>query len=341
MKINIKNFNFNGVDYNLHVDEDQLKFNAETRQIFNKHNLEEYPDGFCTTSEIIKDFEIYKNGNTRYYIHKNIIPKMWLSDSKNIKIYLQSIIKSAMIEVYLNKHEEDKSFSKYIYTHDKDTHILYRKISKTYVDRLDMFKCNFEMTDGVKSIRHFGTKIGSYCYSNNRRENNRAENNNFVRALMYGPNFLNRPLFDPFTRNLMENYSLFNEEKQETITVSTYSLHHALFANGKSINKYDNEPSKFLNQTIYTNYSKEVILEMLGCIALGEDGHKIIHATHRQDDVIGWINRYKRGECFWIPYHWINESNYNDTITWLSKCNKNVDITTFCKYADFITLNSL
>jgi hypothetical protein len=344
-KITLKEFEYNGEFYNLFTDVDQIKFNTSIRGFLNNiHQRKSNPTSIDITETDIREYSVYKSGGAVYYIDKSIMPVSWLNNKANLKVFQQAIIKAAMVEIALNKNESI-SFVNGIYTQDKLVHREARMSKATVLDRLDKFRCGFESktvgAETFKIVRHFGTTEGQLAYSNTRRQKNRSENNHFIRVLMYGPTYHERPLFDPFTRNLMENYTVYNEQEERHITVSTYTLHHALFINGKSVNKYGDEPSKYLNQSMYQNYTYDQVTELMGCIALGEDGHKIIHATHRQDDIKGWISRYKRGECFWIPYHWINQENYQQTINWLVDNVENFTEELALSYTDFVKANSL
>lgn len=334
----LKEFQYQGKTYNLFIEEDQIKFNEVVRSDLDMiKSSRPMPDQIDITDIDIREYSVYKNGATFYYIHKSIIPLSWI-ESTDKRIYQQAIIKAALVEIALNKNKED-SFVNFIYTQDKFIYREARMLGSTILDRLDKFRCGFEQRSGstTKHIRHHGTVNGD----KHRRKRNRIENNLFIRVMMYGPEYYERPLFDPFTRNLIENYTIFNELENTHITVSTYTLHHALFSNGKSVNKYGTEPSTYLNQQHYASFTKEQVNEMLGCVALGEDGHKIIHATHREDDINGWLKRYKRGECFWIPYHWISEDMYNKTTKWLTEHVEDYQEEDIVPYLDFIKSNSL
>ncbi len=75
---------------------------------------------------------------------------------------------------------------------------------------------------------------------------------------------------------------------------------------------------------------------MMGCIVMGEDGHKIIHKTHQSDDIQGWFRRYERGECCWIPYHWTSEANYVRTTDWLVENIENYNEEDVVPYIEFV-----
>ena len=344
MKQTLKEFKVYGNTYNLYFAEDQIKFNEEIRESLNLITPNRpSPEQIDITDIDIREYSVYKNGASVYYIHKSVIPLSWIEDG-NKRVYQQAIIKAALVEVALNKNKE-KSFVNFIYTQDKYSHREVRMLSHTILDRLDKFYCLFEtkIINGVQKqmVRHSGTSLGNKELSKETRGKNRSDNNLFIRVLMYGPDFFERPLFDTLTRNLMENHTVYNVLEKKHYTVSTYTLHHALFSNGKSVNKYGKEPSAYLNKKHYMSFDSDQVNELLGCIALGEDGHKIIHATHREDDINGWINRYKRGECFWIPYHWISRSTYEQTTQWLLSKIEDYTEVDIVDYDDFIKLNSL
>lgn len=341
MKQTLKEFKIFGDTLNLYRQEDQIKSATLVGPMcdrlisgFKGKTLQQLD----LTSTDIRAYAVYKSGSTVYYVSKDIIPLSWLEDSANLSIYLQAIIKSAMVDIALNK---EVKYTNFIYTYDKLTHRQARNVPDTILDVFSTFRCGFEAkklgNEEVKTIRHFGTAGGSTTM----RAANRTQNNLFIRVMMYGSEFYERPLIDPFTRSTIENYQLYNEEKKEYITVSTYSLHHALFIDGTSVNKYGVEPSSYLNKKSFREFTLEETIELMGCIALGEDGHKIIHATHRKDDVQGWIKRYKRGECYWIPLHWLNETEYKKTVDWICNNNENLEVDQFPSYSEFVNSNTL
>lgn len=340
MKQTLKEFKLFNDTLNLYKQEDQLKSAALVGPMCERlisSNKAATPKQIDLTSTDIREYAVYKSGSTVYYISRQIVPLSWLEDSTNFSVYLQAIIKSAMVDIALNK---EVKYTNYIYTFDKLTHRQARNIPDTVLDVFSSFRCGFESKkmggEEVKAVRHFGTVCGPTTLN----AANRSQNNLFIRVMMYGAEFYERPLIDPFTRSTIENHQLFNEEKKEYITVSTYSLHHALFTDGTSVNKYGVEPSSYLNKKSFRDFTIEETVELMGCIALGEDGHKIIHATHRKDDVNGWINRYKRGECYWIPPHWLSETEYNKTVNWICSNNEELIVEQFPSYADFIKSNS-
>lgn len=345
MKQTLKEFKLFNETFNLYRQADQIKVATLIGTMCERlitSDTSKPPLQLDLTSVDNRDYSIYKSGSTVYYISKSIVPLSWLEDLTNLQIYLQAIIKSAMVDISLNKSTK---YTQRIYTFDKLVHRQCRNIPDTVLDNLSSFRCGFEAkklaNETVKTVRHFGTETGALLYNNSRRAENRSQNNLFIRVMMYGSEFYERPLIDPFTRSTIENYQLYNEEKKEYITVSTYSLHHALFVDGTSVNKYGVEPSSYLNKKSFRDFSLEETIELMGCVALGEDGHKIIHATHRKDDVNGWINRYKRGECYWIPLHWLNEIEYKKTINWICSNNENLEIDQFPIYSDFVKANTL
>jgi hypothetical protein len=106
------------------------------------------------------------------------------------------------------------------------------------------------------------------------------------------------------------------------------------------VHKDGAEPSKALNAKSYTKFEASLILEFMGMIALGEDGHKTIHKTHQHDDIQGWFRRYLRGEVFWIPFHWRNETNYRVTANWLVSNVEDLTLDDIVPYHKFVEMLS-
>lgn len=291
-------------------------------------------------------FCVAKNPPSTYYIDCRVVPDFLDND-----IGLKALLKMAMISNYLNDHNH---FTKFVYGTDKNEYQIIRGIKHDDYDRFDSFECRYENrysgTENEKRvIRHFGTKHGIIAYQKSpkvkkrkklSREDTRNENNIFIRVLMNGPQFVNRPLIDPFTKSNIESIKLVNDIDEREYTINTYTLHHCIFVNGTSIHKDGNEPSKALNTRSFTKFDITTILEFMGMIALGEDGHKIIHKTHYHDDIQGWFRRYLRGEVQWIPFHWRNERNYNQTVEWLIGQVTDLSKEDFPDYCRFVNLLS-
>lgn len=287
-------------------------------------------------------YSVVVNSPSSYYIHRLSIP-----ESFDTPVGHKAIVKLAMTAMYL---KSECILPKFIYTTDKAEYQSARGISKDDYDRLDVFRCQTETkdrgTDKEKSVvRHFGTFEGQLAYaklpkSRSRRklsrEETRNENNHFIRVMMNGPDFSQRPITDPFNRSLIESVELFNDLEGKAYSVNTYTLHHCLYVNSTSVYKDGAEPSKALNTKSYTKFEPAMILEFMGMIALGEDGHKTIHKTHYHDDIQGWFRRYMRGEVFWIPFHWRNEANYRKTTAWLLKHVDDLSADDLPSYFDFV-----
>lgn len=343
--MSLRDYHFNGQRFNLFEMDGQIAFNEAIRPILN--NLAKQCLLGKETQDISdidkREYYVFKQGRgVVYFINKGIIP----AGIEANKEFFNALMKAAYAEQFT--HEQDHknpSYTGYIY--GKCKYLGYRNLDETTIDRFDFFITSKDTRPSTKEvhIRHQGTSKGRLAYQKSpeartakmkRRSNFRQENNHFLRILMYGPNMHQRPLYDTFTKTSCEGLSLYNEIEQKEKIVNSYTIHHALFVNAKSIHKSGKEPSTYMNKMSYKNLNAEDVNEMLGCIVMGEDGHKIIHKTHQSDDIQGWFRRFERGECCWIPYHWISEANYIRTTEWLVENIENYNEEDVVPYIDFV-----
>jgi len=344
----VKNFVYNGRSHDLSSLEGCASLYSELSNLLALMSKNIEPDEKLKhVSEFDKRrYRVVRNPPSTYYVDCRIVPDFLDND-----VGLKALLKMAMMSNFSNDRSH---ISKFIYGTDKNEYQVLRGINTDDYDRFDTFDCRFENrysgTENEKRvIRHFGTKHGIIAYQKSpkvkkrkklNREDTRNENNVFIRVLMNGPQFFNRPLIDPFTKTNIESIKLFNDIDEREYTINTYTLHHCIFVNATSIHKDGNEPSKALNTRSFTKFDITTILEFMGMVALGEDGHKIIHKTHYHDDIQGWFRRYMRGEVQWIPFHWKNERNYNQTVDWLVNHVSDLSKDDFPDYCRFINLLS-
>jgi hypothetical protein len=343
--MSLRAYSFNGHTFNLYEMEGQIAFNKAIRPILNSLASQ------CLLGKETQDiadidkreyYALKQGRGVVYFINKGIIPHGIEAN----KEFFNALMKAAYAEQYHDEVDhKNPSYTGYIY--GKCKYLGYRNLDDTIVDRFDFFITSKDTRPATKEthIRHQGTSKGRLAYQKSpeartakmsKRRGYRQENGHFLRILMFGPNMYQRPLFDTFTKTSCEGLSLYNDIEQKEKTVNSYTIHHALFVNSKSIHKSGKEPSTYMNKMSYTNLQSEDVNEMLGCIVMGEDGHKIIHKTHQSDDIQGWFRRFERGECCWIPYHWISEANYLRTTEWLVENIENYNDEDVVSYFEFV-----
>jgi hypothetical protein len=343
--MSLRDYQFNGQSFNLYEMDGQIAFNEAIRPVLN--NLAKQCLLGKETQDIAdidkREYYSFKQGRgVVYFINKGIIP---LGIDAN-KEFFNALLKAAYAEQYAGEPDhKNPSYTGYIY--GKCKYLSYRNLDDTIVDRFDFFITSKDTRPATKEthIRHQGSSKGRLAYQKSpdvrtakmkRSRVFRQENSHFLRVLMYGANMHQRPLFDTFTKTSCEGLSLYNDIEQREKVVNSYTIHHALFVNAKSVHKNGKEPSTYMNKMSYKNLEASDVNEMLGCIVMGEDGHKIIHKTHQSDDIQGWFRRFERGECCWIPYHWVSEAHYTRTTDWLVENIENFNDEDVVSYFDFV-----
>ena len=343
--MSLREYHFNGQVFNLLNMKGQLAFNEAIRPVLNTLAKQcilgkETQD----ISDIDKrEYHVFKQGRgVVYFINKGIVP----NGIEPNKEFFNALMKAAYAEQFTRGQDhKNPSYTGFIY--GKCKYLGYRNLEETTIDRFDFFITSKDTRPSTKEthIRHQGSSKGRLAYQKSpemrtakmkRRNDFRQENGHFLRILMYGPNMHQRPLYDTFTKTSCEGLSLYNEIEQKEKVVNSYTIHHALFVNAKSVHKNGKEPSTYMNKMSYKSLQAEDVNEMLGCIVMGEDGHKIIHKTHQSDDIQGWFRRFERGECCWIPYHWTSEANYVRTTEWLVENIENYNEEDVMSYFDFV-----
>lgn len=317
-----RSVNYSGKEYNLSLFNSVEELHTELQPVLQRlaNQNKNIPKETVTIDTLDPRQWIKVSVGRPYYIHNSIVPSEYLSDVA----FHKAIIKVAFMEQYKAERipQTTPTFSSFIYGHDKQTNLKARRLDETYVDRFDYFKGCREMKKtgsfpGQYIIRHGGTVKGSTARGTERRASFRDENIEFLRVLMQGPDHVNRVLHCPMTMVPLEGFKIKNNITGDVHKPTCFELHHAKFVDGKSELKNGTDPSKYLNTMSYKNFTAEVIDEFLGMITLSTSAHSMLHKTHYNDDMQGWLGRYKQGNLNSIPYHWKSEAKYGKTTKWL------------------------
>lgn len=294
-------------------------------------------DSIQSTNTLLDNGYTYFLG---YYFH----PILNIDNKHKAKL----IYKYVVLE---NMSKNINSFlGKYIFTADK--YVLYRKPIKNIsdrVDRLDAFiGCIGVGPNSTDIVRFSGTLDGHAAYSQVTGEKTRQINKLFLRVLHTGPNS-NKLLDCHYSHEIIEGLSEFSHTHEKIMIFDDYEIHHGLFIENCSyfydikicdLTRKLKDPSSYLSDVEYKNFTTKIVSELLGCIVLSVKRHAILHRLEISDGIDRWLHRFHNNICE-IPYHWKSEDNYKKTISWISENCKKVDISKLLNYDNFIKLHSI
>lgn len=277
---------------------------------------------------ILENYVRAQVGQTSWYFHPGILK---ILGGYSLTRYAMLLNMRAQRDSIL----DEITISSFIFTKDKKQLADARGLGKNVFDRFDTFRCT---PDGIGNFRKNGSRNGPMAVSLNRRNQNKI----FLHLLMYGEYIEGADLTCALTGEIVNSIKTFNEVMGIYEYPDIFQLHHVLYAKGVSTSKTNNtDPSEYLNKGLYCDFPHDVVVELMGCIVLSENSHSRIHKVQRNDDINGWLKKYKRGDLAYLPYHWKSEENYNNTVKILTeRCRFFNSVISAPSYNDFIISNT-
>jgi hypothetical protein len=278
----------------------------------------------CSEDELVAvNYQKYFIGNSAWYMHPELTP---ILGPYNLSRY-------AML---LNMRKLDgkithETISSFIFTKDKEQLRKARGLDDNDYDRFDTFRCT---PDGNGNFRKNGSMNGPKDLSQKRRDMNKM----FLRALMYGT-IKEDNIRCAWTGENVENLETPDDDNNVVKYIDIFHLHHAYYIDGTSIDKSEG-PSHYLNKQVFECFSHDTVIEFLGCIILSDSSHSRLHKAQRKDDISGWFKKSGRGEMNYLPYHWINEENYKNTLALLDEMCPYFEIDRAPSYQEFLAKNT-
>lgn len=317
--------------YNLSDERHQNELNNIIRKLLhNSISTLETPRVTILVDEI--DLEAYRKYNS-YYIHYNMINALVNTLEITVGKACQLIMRCGVAELrrfeIIRNETADQTYASFIYAECKNNSYIDGTVDETR-HRFDQFQTSFERSKKHKTlfIRQQGTRVGANARSSTKRFEFKEINRTFKRLLANGPGGIDKPVCDVDSGRVIENIKAFGIQTDK----DDIHIHHAIFQGGKSSLKSGVEPSIMLSVTSYVNLKHEQCEELLGCILLSSSSHDMLHKMWGEDDIIGWLNREINGS---LPYHWVSESNYNETLDWLQENVRQFEKTNALTYNQF------
>lgn len=314
-------------------------------RFYNQHirKLHSYLKNVIPDKILLTDSEAQDNGynrllktsrNVGYWFHKSLP----VNNNNRAKLLYKSAALGKFSEDQCKKYSIDyvgkeigEFLSSLIYTVDKFDPYKYDH-NDSKITALSEFIPYIEHTKrGTSLIRWMGSSDG--------KAKIRTENLIYEQVLLYGPGGIGKSLCCAGRGVSLSPYTRTNFLTGESVNVSDGQWHHVLYTRNGSVFK-TNEPSKLLTERPYKLFSHNQHIEMLGCIPLCGDEHDAIHASNGIDGIDNWFKRFANGEAKFLPYHFVNEEQYNETILWISDNTLNFDLLNAPDYETFIRLLS-
>lgn len=295
------------------------------------------PVNHCTNYKSYKELEDsgwvkFFNGSRTKFYH----PSLLINNEKEAVLFY----KLALFDQLNADAVIGKKLSDLVYVADKWSK--HRGIDSIILETLSLCRVMTEYykDQDVYRIRHNGSKIGAEIFLTLTRSTNSRDNKEYLKIMQYGPDHNDVSLVCHLSGQSMSNVELTNFETGIKSVQYSHQLHHALYDKTGSIYKIA-EPSKLLGMKNFKNFTHEEHMELLGCIILSGDSHDAIHNSNKQDGIDNWFKRLKISECHSLPYHWISNEHYSDTIKYLSENTNYFNKDLALSYDDFIKKHSI
>lgn len=235
--------------------------------------------------------------------------------------------------------DQDDSISvcHFVFTTDKSNLAIIQGLSPDALCRLDTFVCS---DDGNGNFRKNGTIKGNLMHKQLKRESARESNKKLLHTLMFGGYNTEHLLTCAYSGVVVEDITITDYILNTEKTVNEYELHHVTFMDRESIGKTDS-PSEHLNRYKLHEMPHLVLIELLSCVVLSASRHSSLHKACAADDIMSWKKRWNNGELSYMPWHWQNEENYNNTLNRISNMCPLFRKELALSYAEFIESNTL
>lgn len=317
------------------ADESIIKALLHIKASFNQSNTIAARSINIELAAISSDY-IKLSKQKNLYIHRelyNLLPKH-IDGSVNISL-------SSQVLFYAGT-QNDTAITKYVYCKDKYAEI--RNISESSVDRFDTFRSTKNNHSGV--YRHNGTFSGAVAKKCARREIVKDGNIPVLYMMQYGPAYavIDMPLCCSSKGALMEyRGKTMAADIHHVVCIDKSSYYAVLEKNDRGVRGLSgktNEPSALLASCNYKDFSEQQWSELLGCILLSNNSHRLVHKD-ANSDIAWWFSKPTDMGTESLPYAWHSEFNYNEVLSWIKhECN-NIDLSKFLTYDEFIAIHTV